>query len=270
MTASIAAAALEVLETSDFRSKIFLARRVARAWRQGNLAFAFDVAMPAAPARPPRPELLPINRMPKRGRAGSARARVAMLHALCHIEYVAIDLAFDMVGRFGAGMPRSFVDDWIKVGADEALHFALLLRRLEQLGAAYGALPAHDGLWEAAIVTAHDLLARLAIVPMVLEARGLDVTPDTVARFEAAGDRRSAQILDRIYRDEIGHVAAGVRWFAQGCAAAGLVPAPHWQALVRTYFRGAIKAPFNGSARDQAGLTTDYYAALASAAPSRQ
>lgn len=264
---SIAAAAREILSTCDFHAKIFFARQVARDWRAGRLGHVFDVEMPDVPARPPVPDLLPINRMPKRGRAGSDRARIAMLHALCHIEYVAIDLAFDMVGRFGDGQPRAFVDDWIKVGADEAMHFALILRRLEALGSSYGALPAHDGLWEAAQVTAHDRLARLAIVPMVLEARGLDVTPDTVARFEAAGDIRSARILQRIYSDEISHVAAGVRWFAAGCETNGLDPPRHWQELVRAHFRGAIKAPFNGSARDQAGLTTDFYLALASREP---
>ncbi len=266
----VAAAARSVLETGDFRAKIFLARRVARDWRRGALAHRFDVEMPDVPARPPGLELLPPNRMPKRGKAGSERARIAMLHALCHIEYVAIDLAFDMIGRFGAGQPRAFVDDWIKVGAEEALHFALLMRRLEALGASYGALPAHDGLWEAAQTSAHDVLLRLALVPMVLEARGLDVTPETVARFDAAGDSRSARLLERIYRDEIGHVATGVRWFRRGCDAAGLEAESHWQMLIRTHFRGALKPPFNGSARDQAGLTTDFYAALASPEPALQ
>ena len=155
--------------------------------------------------------------MPKRGKGGSERGRIAMLHALAHIEFAAIDLAFDLAGRFGAGFPPAFVDDWFDVGADEAMHFALLDRRLRALGSHYGALPAHDGLWEAAEATAHDALARLAVVPMVLEARGLDVTPATIARFEAAGDARSAAILGRIYRDEIRHVAAGTLWFRIGC-----------------------------------------------------
>ncbi len=262
---SIAAAAREVLLITDFRAKIFCARAVARDWRAGRLAYRFDSAMPDAPARPARPELLPPNRMPKRGRGESDRARVALLHALAHIEYGAIDLAFDMIGRFGGEAPRAFVDDWIKVGADEALHFALLMRRLAQLGAAYGDLPAHDGLWEAAQATAQDRLARLAIVPMVLEARGLDVTPATIARFEAKGDRITARILDRIYRDEIGHVATGVRWFGHFCAIERFDPASHWRELVERHFRGGLKPPFNDSARASAGLTKDYYASLASA-----
>lgn len=186
-----------------------------------------------------------------------------MLHALAHIEFGAIDLAFDMAGRFGAGMPRAFVDDWLGVGADEAIHFAMLDRRLRALGSHYGALPAHDGLWEAAGETAHDLLARLAIVPMVLEARGLDVTPATVAAFERFGDARSAAILTRIYRDEIRHVAAGTRWFGIGCEREGIAPVAHWQHLIRTHFRGMLKPPFNDSARGEAGLSRDFYLGVA-------
>ncbi len=260
---SIAKACREVLLTAEPGAKMKAARAAARAWRRGELAHRFDAAMPARPARPSRPELLPPNRMPKRGKAGSERSRIALLHALAHIEFGAIDLAFDMAGRFGAGLPRAFIDDWIGVGADEAMHFALLDRRLRALGSHYGALPAHDGLWEAAAETAHDLLARLAVVPMVLEARGLDVTPATVASFERAGDVRSAAILTRIYRDEIRHVAAGTRWFAYGCESAGFAPVPHWHMLVRTHFRGSVKPPFNDSARDEAGLSRDYHHGLA-------
>ena len=245
------------------RDKVKAARAAARAWRQGALIYEFDVAMPDRPARPDSPVLLPANRMPKRGRAGSLRSRIAMLHALAHIEYGAIDLAFDMAARFGAGMPRAFVDDWLGVGADEAMHFALLDRRLRALGARYGALPAHDGLWEAAAETAHDLLARLAVVPMVLEARGLDVTPAPIAAFDRVGDARSAAILGRIYRDEIRHVAAGTRWFARACESRELGAVTHWQKLIRTHFRGALKPPFNDSARGEAGLSREYYSGLA-------
>jgi uncharacterized ferritin-like protein (DUF455 family) len=196
--------------------------------------------------------------MPKRGKAGSERSRIALLHALAHIEFNAIDLAFDMAGRFGADMSRDFVDDWLGVGTDEAMHFALLDRRLRALGSAYGALPAHGGLWEAAAGTSHDLAARLAVVPMVLEARGLDVTPATVAAFERAGDARSAAILGRIYRDEIRHVAAGVRWFRQVCESRGFAPVSEWGALVRRHFRGVVKPPFNDSAREAAGLSREW------------
>ena len=235
----------------------------ARAWRRGILSHTFDVAMPDRPARPAHPELLPPSQMPRRGKGGSARGRIALLHALAHIEFVAIDLAFDMAGRFGAAFPRDFTDDWIAVGADEAMHFALLDRRLRALGSHYGAMPAHDGLWELATATAHDPLARLAIVPMVLEARGLDVTPETILRFRSAQDEASARILERILSDEIRHVRAGTIWFEFACADKGFNPESHWRSLVSRYFRGMIKPPFNDSARDSAGLTLEYYAALA-------
>jgi uncharacterized ferritin-like protein (DUF455 family) len=260
---TIAGACRSVLLASEPYEKVGRARRAERAWRRGELAHAFDIAMPVRPARPERPELVPANRMPKRGRGGSQRGRIAMLHALAHIEFGAIDLAFDMAGRFGADLPRDFVGDWLSVGADEAIHFALLDRRLRALGSCYGALLAHDGLWEAAEETAGDLLARLAVVPMVLEARGLDVTPATVERFEAAGDARSAAILKRIYRDEIRHVAIGTKWFKKGCESREYDIVSHWQQLVRRHFRGAVKPPFNGSARDEAGLSRDFYEGVA-------
>jgi len=263
MERSIAKACREVLLAAGPADKVKAARAAARAWRRGALAHRFDVAMPARPGRPRTPELLPPHRMPKRGRAGSERGRIAMLHALAHIEFGAIDLAFDMAGRFGAGFPRAFVDNWIGVGADEAIHFALLDRRLKSLGSGYGALPAHDGLWKAAAETAHDALARLAVVPMVLEARGLDVTPAILAAFDRAGDARSAAILRRIYQDEIRHVAAGTHWFRFGCTAAGFAPVSHWQELIRRSFRGRLKPPFNDSARDQAGLSREFYLGVA-------
>lgn len=260
---SLAAAARRVLLTADPAAKVKAARAAARAWRRGGLAHRFDVAMPDRPARPALPELLPPNRMPKRGRGGSERGRIALIHALTHIEFVAIDLAFDMVGRFGGGMPRGFADDWVAVGADEAMHFALLDRRLRTLGSGYGAMPAHDGLWEAAEATAHDVLARLAVVPMVLEARGLDVTPATIERVEAAGDAATAKILRRILTDEVRHVAAGARWFRLQCNAENRDSPESWRLLVNTYFRGALKPPFNDSAREAAGLTRDFYLPLA-------
>ena len=250
--------------TADPREKVKAARAAVRAWRRGALAHEFDVAMPEAPARPDRPELLPPGRMPRRGKGGSERGRIALLHALAHIEFAAIDLAFDMAGRFGGAFPRTFVDDWLSVGADEAMHFALLDRRLSALDSGYGAMPAHAGLWEAAAKTRDDALARLAVVPMVLEARGLDVTPVTVERFRTAGDEASARILNRIFDDEIRHVRIGTTWFGYGCARADVAPAAHWRSLISVHFRGLLKPPFNDSARQSAGLTRDYYAGLAS------
>lgn len=256
-------AARAVLLTPDPHDKRRAARALARAWRRGELEHRCDVAMPDQPAWPAKPELLSPAQMPRRRKGGSERGRIAMLHALAHIEFVAIDLAVDLVGRFGGEFSRGFVDDWIGVAADEAMHFALLDRRLRQLGSFYGELPAHAGLWEAAQATSDDALARLAIVPMVLEARGLDVTPATVDRFRAAGDEASAKILSRIYNDEIRHVTAGTVWFNQKCDEMGFNVVETWQSLVKSRFRGSLKPPFNDSARHQAGLTQDFYAVIA-------
>lgn len=262
---SVGEAARAILLTADPRAKVMLARAVARGWRAGRIAHVFPVTMPDTPARGDRPVLLPPTRMPRRGRAGSARTRIAMLHAVAHIEYGAIDLAADIIGRFGGQFPRAFIDDWMGVLAEEAMHFALVDRRLRTLGAAYGDLPAHDGLWEAAEATADDALARLAVVPMVLEARGLDVTPAMATRFAGAGDEKSAAILWRILADEIGHVGVGVRWFQHLCAVQRFDAVARWRAVVGARFGGAIKPPFNDSARRSAGLTQDFYDGVAPA-----
>ena len=261
---SIAAAIREALLSAAPRDKIMKARQVARNWRLGRLDWCFDIEMPERPAWPARPELLPPNRMPKRGRGGSQRGRIALWHALAHIEFVAIDLALDMAGRFGAQMGREFVADFLAVAADEAMHFALLARKLESLDSHYGALPAHGGLWEAARETRHDVAARLAIVPMVLEARGLDVTPSTLARVRSQGDENGARILERILDDEIRHVAIGTRHFVALAEKAGESPQNAWKKLVERHFRGTLKPPFNDSARLAAGLSRDFYGAIAS------
>jgi uncharacterized ferritin-like protein (DUF455 family) len=219
-----------------------------------------DAAPPRRPARPDRPLLLPPREMPRRRAAGSQANRIALLHALAHIELNATDLAWDIIARFTREeLPRDFYDDWVSVAAEEAEHHRLVAARLAELGAAYGDLPAHDGLWEAAEATAHDLLARLAIVPLVLEARGLDVTPAMIERLDRLGDPASAAILRRIYEDEIGHVAIGRRWFEFLCDRSGTDPAPTWQRLVARYFRGELKPPFNHAARQAAGLPRDLY-----------
>ena len=263
MADSVGQACLVLLSTAEPRAKLMLARRVARDWRAGRLVHAFDCAMPDYPARPERPPLLPPNHMPRRSKGASIAGRIALLHAIAHIEFSAIDLAFDLVGRFGAGLPRAFVDDWMAVGAEEAMHFALIDRRLRQLGSVYGALPAHEGLWDAAYATRQDLAARLAVVPLVLEARGLDVTPQMIERLRHADDIASARILTRIATDEIRHVAAGIRWFETIADQRGFDAPSTFQTLVKRHFRGALKPPFNDSARREAGLTREYYSALA-------
>lgn len=260
---SVAGAIRAALLTADPHGKAMATRQVAREWRTGRLAFRFDVTMPDTPARPSRPELLPPNRMPKRGRGGSDRARIALWHAFAHIEFVAIDLALDMAGRFGAGMGEPFVSDFLSIAADEAMHFALLSRKLRGLGSGYGALPAHDGLWQAADSTRHDVAARLAIVPMVLEARGLDVTPAALERVRLQGDENGAKILERILDDEIRHVRLGTSHFIDLCRRGAKIPESEWKTLVARHFRGTVKPPFNDSARLAAGLSRDFYGAIA-------
>ncbi|HVY98980.1 MAG TPA: ferritin-like domain-containing protein [Dongiaceae bacterium] len=263
---SLAASAIAVLTTPEPGGKAAASHRAAAAWLSGRLDLSADGPPPPdRPARPERPPLLAPRDMPKRKAGGSTAKRIAMLHALAHIELNAIDLAWDLIARFGRpDMPRGFFDDWVTVADEEALHFQLLSHRLAELGAAYGDLPAHDGLWQAAAETSHDLLARLAIVPLVLEARGLDVTPAMIAGMRKHGDTATAAVLERIYRDEIGHVARGMRWFDHFARAAGLDPKQAWQTLVRQHFRGALKPPFNRAARDDARLPADFYLPIAS------
>lgn len=203
--------------------------------------------------------------MPRRRKAGTEKNRIALLHALAHIELNAIDLAWDMVARFGASiaaeMRADFLADWIGVAADEAKHFSLLESRLNELDAAYGDLPAHDGLWQAALDTADDLAARLAIVPLVLEARGLDVTPQMIDQFAAANDEASAYILKIIYEEEIGHVRAGYCWFAWLCQRDGRDPAERFRELLEVRFKGRLKPPFNEAARAKTGMNRAFYTA---------
>jgi uncharacterized ferritin-like protein (DUF455 family) len=252
------------LLTADPRAKAMAARKVARDWRLGRLGFAFPGAMPDRPARPAAPQLLLPKQMPKRGKAGSERNRIALWHSLAHIEFVAIDLALDMAGRFGGEMGEGFVSDFLAVAADEAMHFAILERHLATMGSRYGALPAHDGLWQAAEDTAHDVAARLAIVPMVLEARGLDVTPATLERVRTQGDWQGGKVLERILDDEIRHVAVGVKYLNACAEKRRIDPENLWISLVRRHFRGGLKPPFNDSARSAAGLSLSACAALAS------
>ncbi len=260
---NIADAACAVLKSASPAAKVRLTAMTATAWRLGRLTHDFDTAPPQRPARPERPIMLSPDQMPKRGKAGGVNGRIALLHALAHIELNAIDLAWDILVRFGAHMPRRFTDDWVKVAREEAGHFALLSRRLKELGSHYGALPAHDGLWESAERTTHDLIGRLAVVPMVLEARGLDVTPQTIERLKAAGDDASARILGRIYEDEIGHVRIGTHWFLTLCDESGTSPEEAFAKSIRCYFRGSLKTPFNAAARLSAGFKPSIYLPLA-------
>ncbi|MCR9255430.1 MAG: ferritin-like domain-containing protein [Alphaproteobacteria bacterium] len=260
MPKTLAEAAIRCLLTADAVEKARVTREMAAAWRSGAIAEIGDMPVPDRPGRPDRPRLLPPGQVPKRKITRGVQGRTALLHALAHIELNAVDLAWDLAVRFpDAGMPRDFHSDWVQVADDEARHFLMLEGRLNALGARYGDLDAHDGLWESAMGTAGDLLARLAIVPMVLEARGLDVTPQMIGKLEAAEDLESAKVLSIIYRDEIAHVAAGRRWFGYEADRRGLDHASTWRNLVKTHFKGQLKPPFNDEARLEAGLTRDFY-----------
>lgn len=262
---NLGAAARAIVLAVDPAEKVRLAQATAAAWSQGRLSVgpvATRPAMPERPGRPARPELLPPRSMPKRSTQGE-KGRIALLHALAHIELNAVDMTWDLVGRFiGEPMPRSFLDDWVQVGAEEASHFALVSRRLVEMGAAYGDLPAHDGLWQAAQATGGSLIARIAVVPLVLEARGLDVTPAMIQNLETAGDEAAAAVLRVIYRDEKRHVAFGAKWFRFLCEREGLAPEPTFHQLVRTHFKGPVKPPFNDKARSEAGLAPGFYKPL--------
>ncbi len=257
-------AAVAVLQSADPAEKLRLSRATAEKWRDGRISEIGTTSAPSRPARPARPVLRRPGDMPRRRPGGGIEGRIALLHALAHIELNAIDLAWDIIARFaGEKLPRAFYDDWVTVAGEEARHHGLLAERLTALDAAYGDLPAHDGLWQAAEETAHDLLARLAVVPLVLEARGLDVTPAIIGKLERAGDGASAAVLQVIYDDEIGHVAIGKRWFDFVCARRDLEPVSAWQDLVRRHFKGRLKPPFNEDGRTAADFPPDYYAPLA-------
>ncbi|MEM8664391.1 MAG: ferritin-like domain-containing protein [Pseudomonadota bacterium] len=262
---SLADAAAQIVSEPDPHEKGRLTRLARGTWLERTLSLRqgpLDTPMPDRPGRPERP-LLKHPREMKRRSLGSPAGRIAFLHAIAHIELNAIDLAWDIVGRFAAvPMPRSFFDDWVRVGFEEATHFGLLSERLAAAGAAYGDLPAHDGLWQAAEETGRDLAARLAVVPLVLEARGLDVTPPMVDHFDASGDSATAVVLKRIYEDEKGHVFVGASWFRYLCDRERRAPEPTFHALVRRHFRGALKPPFNDLARSGACLTPGFYRPL--------
>ncbi len=255
---SVTEAARAVLENPDPMAKVDLAKACAEAVADGHITEIGPPSAPSHPARPKRPEIRAPRDMARRRAAGSKAGRVALYHALAHIELNAIDLAFDLIARFAEpALPWAFYADWVRIGAEEAHHFELLCGRLEAFDATYGDLPAHGGLWEAASGTSDDLLARLAVVPLVLEARGLDVTPGMIARLRGHGDGEGVAVLELILEEEIRHVAAGARWFNWEAARRGLDAPSTWAELVRTRFKGKIKPPFNQAARAAAGFDAE-------------
>lgn len=248
-------AARACLDAREPDEKVALTGAVAAAWRARRLVRdAAERPEPVEqPGRPARPRLVPPAAVPKRG-LGTAEGRAALVHALAHIELNAIDLAWDAVYRF-RDLPDAFYDDWVQVALEEAYHFGLLRRRLRELGHDYGDFDAHNGLWEMARQTAGDVLVRMALVPRVLEARGLDVTPGMMARLRRAGDEGTVAILEIILRDEIGHVAVGSRWFRYACRCRGLEPDATFHDLLARHMPGRVKGPIHEVARSAAGFT---------------
>ena len=257
-------AALAALRESDPVAKAAATRALYAAVLDGSAACATGLELdePAGlPGRPVRPDLVEPRKLGRRSMQ-SPQGRAVLLHALAHIEFNAINLALDAVWRF-AGMPAAFYTDWLKVAAEEAYHFSLLTARLAEYGHAYGDFPAHDGLWDMCERTRGDVLARMALVPRTLEARGLDASPPIRARLQQAGDQASAAILDVILRDEIGHVLIGNRWFRHLCEASDLDPHETYTRLADQYHAPKLRGPFNFEARRDAGFDEAELAALA-------
>ena len=250
------AAAEICLACADPQRKGALTRQFAAAIRSGELTRPETPSAPqpiAMPGRPARPRLVAPRELAQRG-LGTAEGRAALIHAVAHIEFNAINLAWDAVYRF-RDLPDDYYRDWAEVAADEARHFALLEARLAELGHAYGDFDAHDGLWDMAMRTADSCLARMALVPRVLEARGLDVTPGMIERLRQFGDTGTVAILEVILREEVAHVAAGSRWFEWCCAREGVEPQATFRELLERHFRGGLRGPFNVDARLRAGFS---------------
>lgn len=255
-------AAAQCLAACQIEEKLHLTQQTAHAWNRGLLSFvSYDNPEPIGePGRPKEPILVAPSDVPKR-RLGTQEGLVALIHAVAHIEFNAINLAWDAVYRF-RNFPEQYYSDWVQVALEEAHHFQLLRNRLIELGSDYGALAAHNGLWEMASRTAFDPMVRMALVPRVLEAKGLDVAPGIINRLRNAGDERTAAVLEIILHDEIGHVAIGSYWFKYLCAQQNLDSEQIFLQLVEQYFTGQLSGPFHYIARQQAGFSEAELAAL--------
>ena len=252
-----------VLRTADGREKTALSRRFAAEWqaarKAGETPAIGTASPPDMPARPEKPALLNPRDVPLR-KPGTPDGRIALLHAVAHIELNAVDLHWDIIARFThVPMPIGFYDDWVKSADEESKHFNLMCDCLEAVGSHYGALPAHAGMWRAAQDTKDDLFGRLAVVPMVLEARGLDVTPGMINIFKSAKAKDAVAALEIIYAEEVHHVAYGSKWFHYLCGREEADPTPKFHELVRKYFHSDLKPPFNEEKRAEAGIPPDFY-----------
>jgi uncharacterized ferritin-like protein (DUF455 family) len=253
----LSSAALVALAECDIETKLAQVQALCVDWGAGRLTLEpgtapEPIAVPV-PGRPERPILVSPFEVERR-KVFTPAGRATLVHALTHIEFNAINLALDAVYRF-RGLPREFYSDWLKVAHEEAQHFALLRDHLRILGFEYGDFTAHNGLWEMALKTAHDPLVRLALVPRVLEARGLDANPALVNKFKSGGDQRMVEILEIILRDEIGHVAIGNRWYAYLCERRGIDPIATFRTLLQEHAAPRIRPPFHLPARRAAGFS---------------
>jgi len=250
------ASALRALRLCDPDRKCASVARLVEAWHVGRLGINADDPEPVrveVPGRPERPALVRPQDLPRRG-LQTEEGRKALLHAIAHIEFNAINLALDAVYRFRQ-LPPEYISDWLQVAAEEARHFGLLAGRLAELGVGYGDFPAHNGLWEMALKTDRDPMERMALVPRVLEARGLDVTPGMIRRLETAGDHASAAVLHVIQREEVGHVAIGSRWFRFLAQERGLDSETTFLDLLEQHMPGGVRPPFALEARLAAGFS---------------
>ena len=245
----------DCLMISDVDEKLASVRQLNREWLRGALTLDIEWCSPAIiePGRPISPKLVAASRVPRRGFATS-QGRAIMMHAIAHIEFNAINLALDAIQRF-SDMPKAYYEDWLRVAEEEVYHFELIRAHMRHLGADYGDYVAHGGLWEMCEKTAYDVLARMALVPRVLEARGLDVTPAIQEKLTQAGDENAATILDVILRDEVGHVAVGSRWYRYLCDKRGLEPIGSFLKLLEEHYPKGLFGPFNLDAREQAGFS---------------
>ncbi|KKK72112.1 hypothetical protein LCGC14_2907160, partial [marine sediment metagenome] len=222
--------------------------------QQGMSINRDEFTVPDIPGRPEKPLLVPFKDLPRR-RNSQKTGQATLIHAISHIEFNAINLALDAAARF-SDMPEAYYADWLRVAYEEAHHFLLLDEHLQTMGFSYGDFPAHDGMWEMAQRTHHDPLTRMALVPRVLEARGLDVTPGMMKKLTFSGDHRAVEILTLILEEEVGHVKVGTDWFNYLCDQRGLDPYDTFKMLLSTYFNGEIRGPFHTEARLDAGFTT--------------
>ncbi|MFT3896731.1 MAG: ferritin-like domain-containing protein [Thermomonas sp.] len=256
--ASLFDAAHACLDAASPEAKLERTFETAAAFARGALGVPDDAPPPEPirmPGRPATPKLVHPRDLPRRG-FGSDEGRAAFIHAVAHIEFNAIDLAWDAVYRF-RDMPDAYYADWVSVANDEARHFAMLRARLNDFGRDYGDFDAHNGLWEMAEKTARDGLARMALVPRVLEARGLDVTPGMIMKLRALGDGATVAILETILREEVAHVAAGSRWYRWHCERVGVDPRTRFRELLREHATGVLHKPFNTEARLAAGFDAE-------------